>query len=240
MNSLKISSAIVVAALVGQAHASPLGLGYFNTFKSDTRMMIAAPHGGFDLNTDHLALRLVRRLGWSCVVATGFRKKSHPINVNRPTEGVGLRSSQERHTEDARIVYDAYMKHVEESAPNGIDFYVEIHGMSRPEIYDHIQIATVGVSIEDAEKIKMLFQQEIEELGLSYQVTIEGLDDIHFTAMGAKKFGSLKDVSRALHIELPWGLRVQQMDEGVELLAHVLPKAAALLTDCPHRLASSI
>jgi len=237
MNSSKFSSALVVAALVGQAHASPLRLGYFNTFKSDSRMMIAAPHGGFDLNTDLLALRLVRRLGWSCVAATGFRKKSRPINVNRPTEGVGLKSSQERHTEDARIVYDAFMKHIEEVSPNGIDFYVEIHGMNRPEIYDHIQIATVGISTDDAEKIKRLFGREIAKLGLNYQVTIEGIDDIHFTAMGAKTFGSLKDVSRALHIELPWGLRVQQMTEGVELLAAVLPKVAKLLT-CDGRLES--
>lgn len=227
---------LLVSALIGRAHASPLALGHFNAFKSETRKMIAAPHGGFDLNTDHLSLRLIRKLGWSGVVATGFRKDSHPINVNRPTEGVRLKSWQERHTEDARIVFDAFMNHVAEAAPSGLDFYVEIHGMSRPDISDHIQIATVGVSIDQAQAIKDFFEQALRGLGLNYQTKIEGVDRLHYTAIATKSFGSLKSLKPALHIELPWQLRVQKMDKGVELLAKVLPEAAALLIDCERRL----
>lgn len=237
MNYLKMAATLVVAATMSQAYGSPLAFGHFIVVKSQTGHLIAAPHGGFDLNTDHLTLRLIRRLGWSGVTATGFRQRTHLINVNRPTEGVGLSPEQERHTENAQIVFDEFIKKLDEASQGDVQFYVEIHGMSR--IADEIQIATVGVAPSEAERIKKIFRLKLRELFLAqkYQPMIEGVDQIHFTAAATKKFGSLKSVSRALHIELPWGLRMQDMDKSVELLADVLPKIARLFdTKCAQQL----
>ena len=211
----------------------------FGTFTSDERHspnLLTAPHGGFDLGTEVLTRDTARNLGWDSVIAVGFRQRSHPINVNRPTEGIGLAAAVEAHTDGAKLVYDAFHEKVfKDFEHGGPEFYVEIHGEGRAELQGTIEIATVGVSPEQAGKIAAIFRAELKALALptNYRVAIEGQDKIFFMASASKKIGILSEVHRALHIELPRKLRTEDPSSTIQLLTHALPRIADLL-ESPH------
>ncbi len=187
--------------------------------------VLAAPHGQFDYRTEHITALVAFRLKWSYVIARGFRTFRKPINVNRPTEGVRLAAGEEKHTHDAMLVFRQYESHVRELNPQ---FYVEIHGATL--IQNRIEIALNGVSPTIAAKIRGIFQAEVNQLDLNVTVAIDGLDNIHYTAMGAKQWGMLGQLAPGLHIELPPQLRDVDIRPTVELLTRALPQVLALTT----------
>lgn len=200
--------------------------------------VIAAPHGTSDIATDVLGRDLARLTGFSLVVVTGYSRvdgDGRRYNVNRPTESVpGAAARLEVETEAARQVYQAYRRQVADAAQSALRFYVEVHGNGRPESEGRIEIATVGLSPDDAWRLKTLLElirdARVPEGGAPrLEVWVEPQDPVWYTASAAKQSGILAQTPLALHIELPRPARTNHREVYTAVLADFLIQAAALL-----------
>lgn len=226
--------AIVLAAAQPAASSLPSGApegGTMQVLEARRGLLVAAPHGGFDRHTDEMARRIALLAGGGYLLASGYRTHARPINVNRPTEGVGLASDQERRTPAAAIVWGAWATHLAAQRPR---LYVEIHGNSRAASAGAIEVATVGIDAARAAWLKAEFARRLGWLDRGMPRLpwlIEPLDALHYRAGGAKKDGALARVPMALHLELPWAARGDERVRGryADLIAGTLAAFQARL-----------
>lgn len=205
-------------------------------------LVVAAPHGSSDVQTAEIAAEVARRTGFGLVVATGFNletdtreRPARRYQVNRPLEGTPNRPlSEETASEGARLVYETYERRVREVAQGPLRFYAEIHGNNRRESANRIEIATVGVDKEFAQRLRALCEL-IRDAHLRghdgaprLEVLVEPADPIFYTASGAKRFGILRVPERALHVELPKAARVEFRDLYAAILADFVAQAVTL------------
>lgn len=202
---------LVLAALTAlAAPTSPLDAGRFEVLPSTTGVVVGAPHGGFDWLSDAMARQIALNIGAGYVLASGFRTREHPWNVNRPTAGVGMKEDQEAHTPEAQVVYDAYAKRVRALAPT---LYVEIHGNNRQQSAGWIETATVNIPEPEARIFQADFRGRVGMLDASYprfDLRIEPFDEIHYHAASAKSQGVFRDVPRVVHMETPKAMRTNE------------------------------
>src|SRR5213594_21455 len=176
------------------------------------------------------------------VVATGFNLEADTreapgrrYQVNRPFEGVpGRPSSDDAVSEGARLVYENFERHVRATAQGPLHFYAEIHGNNRRESAGRIEIATVGIDREYAQRLRTLCEL-IRDAHLAghagaprLDVLVEPADPVFYAASGAKRDGILKLPERALHIELPKTARVEFRDVYTAVLADFVAQAVTL------------
>lgn len=217
----------------------PLTRGQFVSRSGKPGLVIGAPHGGSDNGTERISRELAERTGFGLVLATGFSNidsQRRRFHVNRPTEGVpGQPPSSEVYTEEARVVYEAYVRRVKEAARGPLRLFVELHGNARKESAGRIEIATVGVDRQQAWKLKTLFEL-IRDAHLRawpeaprLQLLMEPLDQLHLNASVAKQTGILRLPQQALHIELPRAARSAGREAYVEILAEFLRETSTLL-----------
>jgi len=228
---------------VGPAAPAVGSAGRMQVEKGRLGFVIAAPHGSTDSATDLIGRDLARLTGFGLVVATGYSHldgEGRRYNVNRPTEGVpGGAASLEVRTEAARQLYQAYRARVDEAAQGPVRFYVEVHGNGRQESAGRLEIATVGVSRDDAWRLKTLLELirdarlpadgEVPRL----EVWMESLDPLWYTASAAKQSGLLGQIPLALHIEIPRAARTTYREAYTTVLADFLIQSAALLLPPP-------
>jgi len=230
---------------VSDAPRPPLspGQGSFNVQKGRPGFVIAAPHGTTDTATDLIGLDLAHRTGFSAVVATGFGKldgQGRRYNVNRPTEGVpGEPPRSEAETEAARRVYEAYSRSVAEAAQGPLRLYVEVHGNGHRDTSGRVEIATVGLSTEDAWRLKTLLEivrdahlrgrPDVPRL----EVLVDPVDTLRYTASASKSDGVLGRAEKALHIELPKVARTTSRDAYTAMLGDFLAQWSAVPAAAP-------
>jgi hypothetical protein len=205
-------------------------------------LVVAAPHGSSDAQTAEIAAEIARRTGFGLVVATGFNlepdTREHPgrrYQVNRPYEGVPSRPpSEDTASDGARVVYETFERHVREIAQGPLRFYTEIHGNNRRESAGRIEIATVGVDREYAQRLRALCEL-IRDAHLRghagaprLDVLVEPADPIFYAATGAKRDGILTVPERALHVELPTVARVEFRELYTAILADFVAQAVTL------------
>ena len=187
-------------------------LGDFEYVASPNGVLIAAPHGTFDAYTDTLAIAAARQLGAGYMVARKFSPGKVRINVNRPTEGAFAGCSEEPRTERAKDVYGAYARLVAiAGSGKPLRLYVEIHGNSNQRTAQNIEVATVGISAAQAQKVKEGYSAMLaraRERASAYPelaLLIEPLDRVYFTASCAKKIGifATEAAPRGVHFEFP-------------------------------------
>ncbi len=209
------------------------------SWKGRPGVVIGAPHGASDAETDRISRELARRTGFGLVVATyrgDLDSGRRRLNVNRPTEGVqGGSPSEEVTTAEAWQAYDAYVGRVREVAQGSLTLYVEVHGNVRHESAGRIEIATVGVSREEASMLKALLElvrdahlegrPEIPRL----EVLVEPLDRLYYTASAVKQVGVFTLPQRGMRIELPRVVRSVGRDAYADVLADFLAQASSLL-----------
>jgi hypothetical protein len=224
---------------VGDAPRPTLpGQGSINVQKGRPGYVIGAPHGTTDTATDVIGLDLARRTGFGAVVATGFGKldaQGRRYNVNRPTESVaGDPPRSEGETEDARRVYDSYGRLVAEAAQGPLRLYVEIHGNGHQDTAGRVEIATVGLTMEEAWRLKTLLEM-VRDAHLSSQPEapkleffVEPVDTLRYSASASKSGGLLGRSEKALHIELPKSARTTYRDAYTAMLADFLTQWADL------------
>jgi len=127
----------------------------------------------------------------------------------------------------------AYERRVRETARGPLAFYVEIQGESRADAADRIEIATVGVDAEQAQKLRILLELvrdahlRARASGLRLAVRVEPADPVFFAA-SAKRAGILRLPQRALHIELPRVARQEGRELYTLILADFLREAITL------------
>lgn len=210
----------------------PLVLFFFSSASKADQMIrlgkpspyiLSAPHGSFDLHTGRIVQETCAALPqWGCIVVTGYRTRKIPINVNRPTEGISLPPNQESRTPVAEAVYRQYLSIIK-SISNDPKWYIEIHGNARKKSASFIEIATIGLSIEQSKKIALTWTPLLHIHGLSeYTLLIEPLHKVHFSAEASKEFGSLSQFQPTLHIELPEALRFEKQEATVQFLQKAL------------------
>jgi hypothetical protein len=224
---------------VGDASRPPLpGQGSFNVQKGRPGYVIGAPHGTTDSATDLIGLELARSTGFGAVVARGFGKidaQGRRYNVNRPTESVaGDPPSSEGETEAARRVHDGYSRSVAEAAQGPLRFYVEIHGNGHQDTVGRVEIATVGLTMEDAWRLKTLLEL-VRDAHLRGQpdapkleILVEPVDALRYSASVSKSGGLLGRSEKALHIELPKAARTTYREVYTAMLADFLTQWAEL------------
>lgn len=228
-------------AIPGSRPAAPGGS--VQVEKGRPGFVIAAPHGTSDIATDVMGRALAKLTGFGLVVATGYGNldgDGRRFNVNRPTESVpGAAARLEVETAAARQVYQAYRRHVTEAAQGTVRLYVEVHGNIRPESAGRVEIATVGVSRDDAWRLKTLLEL-IRDSRLPPEgdvprldVWVESQDPVVYTASAAKQSGILAQTPLALHIELPRAARTTHREAYTTVLADFLIQSAALLLPPP-------
>ncbi|MGH7393809.1 MAG: hypothetical protein ACREM3_30780, partial [Candidatus Rokuibacteriota bacterium] len=176
------------------------------------------------------------------VVASGFAVEpdgpgasGRRYQVNRPFEGVpGKPPSHEVATADARRVYEAYEQRVRQAAQGRLVFYAEIHGNNRRDAAGHIEVATVGVDRDEAQRLRTLLEL-VRDAHLRTQpgtprldARVEPADPVFYAASGAKRVGILRLPERALHIELPRVARREWIEVYTAVLADFLAQAATL------------
>ena len=203
---------------VRDASRAPLpGQGSFNVQKGRPGYVIGAPHGITDSATDLIGLELARRTGFSAVVVSGIGEldaQGRRYNVNRPTESApGDPPRAEGETEAAHRIYDGYGRSVAEAAQGPLRFYVEIHGNGHQDTAGRVEIATVGLTMAEAWRLKTLLElvrdahlrsrPEAPKLG----IFVEPVDTLRYSASASKSGGLLGRSERSLHIELPKSAR---------------------------------
>jgi len=251
--SLVLGVALVVQGCAGliarkdSAEAPPAGpgrvpgpvAGAVQVEKGRPGLVIAAPHGTSDSATDVMGRELAKLTGFSLVVVTGYTHvdaAGRRYNVNRPTESEpGAAARQEVETEPARQVYQTYRRQVADAAQGPLRLYVEVHGNGRQESAGRMEIATVGVSRDDAWRLKTLLEM-IRDARLPadgavprLDVWMEPQDALWYTASAAKQSGILAQTRLALHIELPRAARTTYREAYTTVLADFLIQSAALL-----------
>jgi hypothetical protein len=205
-------------------------------------LVVAAPHASSDAQTGAIAAEVARRTGFGLVVATGFNlERDTPespgrrYQVNRPFEGTPSRPpAEETASEAARLVYETFERRVRETAQGPLRFYTEIHGNNRRESVGRIEIATVGIDREFAQRLRALCEL-IRDAHLRghdkaprLEVRVEPADPVFYAASGAKRDGILKLPERALHIELPRAARVEYREIYTAILADFVGQAVSL------------
>ena len=217
-------------------------LGHFTARPGRPGFVVAAPHGTSDVNTGEIAADVATRSGFAVVIATGFALEpdtregpGRRYQVNRPVEGVpGRPPSEERPTDGARSVYEAYEARVREVAQGAVRLYVEIHGNNHRDAAARIEIATVGVDQELALRVKALGEL-IRDATLRghvdaprLDILVEPADTLRYNASGAKREGILRLPAHALHIELPRVARTEWRGLYTAIVAELVAEASTL------------
>lgn len=191
--------------------------------------MITAPHGSYDTHTEDIVAGVCNKILWDCIIADKYRSKANPINVNRPTEGIGLPWDDEPATPRAETVFNHLKDQFDTIKSETLNLYVEIHGQAGKP--NEIHIATVGLESAKGQDIKDLLENNLAYYFSGITVFIEPVDSVYYSATANKEFGMLYYVdnkfnSPALHIELPPQMRINETDynKTISYLQVVLPK----------------
>ena len=174
------------------------------------------PYGGSDLEW--------RTLGMTPIIGA---------RIKATVAGDPPRSEAE--SEASRRLYERYGRSVAEVAQGPLRFYVEIHGNAHQDTAGRVEIATVGLTTEDAWQLKTLLEL-VRDAHLSGQpnapkleILVEPADTLRYTASASKAGGLLGRSERALHIELPKVARTTYRDAYTAVLADFLTQGADLL-----------
>jgi hypothetical protein len=204
-----------------------LALGNFEWEVASNGILVTAPHGTFDHNTAAIAVKAAKHLKAGYVVARGFNPGVR-INVSRPTEGSGLACNREQQTGRAHEVYLEYDRLVAlASGGTPQRLYIEVHGNARAETSGNVEIATKGISADEAAQVKAAFPAFLNIVKMEWpsypalQLLIEPVDRVYWTAMCAKRIGTMVSdkLPRALHFEFLVAAREEPMIRGAGLLA---------------------
>jgi len=132
-------------------------------------VVVGVPHGTPDVGTLE-AGRIVReRLGVGGVFVTGFwdPQTRERINVNRPTEElIGEHSEVLRQWASPRAVHvnGRYHALVEQAAQGPLQCFYEIHSNHNPRFVGSVEVSTLGVSRDEALRLKNAFLAGVEKL----------------------------------------------------------------------------
>ncbi len=182
----------------------------FEWAQAGNGILIAAPHAIWDRNTGRIAIGVARLLGSGYLVAVAKGDSIRRTNVNRPSEK-NLLGSGEIWTPRSEAVYLKYLDILRRSSELPLRAYIEIHGHSNDRLRHVVEVATLGLTLYEAKRMKDAFKFAYEEevgylaRSLSLVVKVEPIDRLRYQATALKRIGVLSQNISAvsLHIELP-------------------------------------
>jgi hypothetical protein len=207
--------------------------------KRGAGIVIGAPHGSFDFQTSSTVRQISFHSGLAAVIAKGFSPaetgSGWRINVNRPSERHYPGGVREIETARAAEIYRHYKNAVIKAACGNLELYIDIHQNDG----SRIEVATVGISEEEARLIKSTYiglREKALQGRLDIAVVdlaIEPLDVLEVPAWAAKSHGILAVPKKSLHFELPsdgfmGSARHRKIYTQVltELVTHLAPQIA--------------
>jgi len=202
-------------------------------------VVIGAPHGKTDRNSDRLAKMFSDRTGAGLAIAYGFKSKrlgvSQPV-VRSRTYPVSVSSSQRG------SVFKEYKKVLRKAAKGEIDLYIGVHRSSDKEVADRIEVATSGLTFEEAGALKEAYDQIRDQIiagreAPSLIMAIEPLDRISWRVSGVKHHGVLLIAEKGVNIRLPQFSASEPTEElYTEILSQWVDKVITFLRENPLRL----
>src|SRR5574341_773573 len=201
------------------------GLGRFEFREPSPGMegvVIGAPHGRTDHNSDMLATALADRTGAGLAIAYGFGSKRIP--VNQPIVRMGAYSTS-RNLPQRGSVFREYRKILRKAAKGEIGLYIGVH-RSGAGAADRIEVATSGLTFEEAMALKAAYMGIRDRLAPAkgtprLEMAIEPLERISWRASGVKHHGVLLIAEKGLNIRLP---RFFLSNSGEQLYAEILSR----------------
>jgi hypothetical protein len=184
-------------------------------------IVIGAPRGGSDRNTDVIAGDLARLTGFGLVVMRGPGGPgvdSHRLAVTAVRLDPGAR--------EAWRADEAYRRHVAEAAQGPLALYIEVRGDGPGPSPGHVGIRTVGLGPDDAWRLRTLF-----ELIRDSRLEDPAVPRLEARVESAEGAGAGPPVvaPRALHIDLPVAARTTYRDAYTRVLGAFLSESVAVL-----------
>jgi len=199
-------------------------------------VVIGAPHGGTDRHSDKLASGISDRTGAGLVIGYGFKSKR--LSVAQPIVRSDLHrvSSSPLHR---RSVFIEYKRILWETAKGDIDLYIGIHRTVENKVADRIEVATSGLTFEEARALKDAYIQIREQLTEGEDVpkltmAIEPLDRISWRTWGVKHHGVLLAAEKGLNLLVPQFLSLGFVEElYTEILSRWMDRVIGLVRENP-------
>ena len=138
-------------------------------------------------------------------------------------------------------VYREYRKILRQAAKGEMDLYIGVHRSGQREVADRIEVATSGLTFEEAKALKEAFiwirdRPVAGREGVRLEMAIEPLDRISWRVTGVKHHGVLLVAEKGLNLRVPQIL--VESDEALytDLLSQWVREAIIILRENPFRL----
>lgn len=201
-------------------------------------VVIGAPHSGTDPLSDRVARAISDRTGAGLVAAYGFKSKG--LGVSQPL--VSYEPYASLIAPRRGSIFADYRKILHRAAKGRLDLYVGVHRSAEKELAGRIEVATSGLTFEEARVLKEAYYRIRDEASMGKEASklemlIEPLDGVSWRVSGEKHHGVLMVAAKGLNIRVPGPLSPES-DETLytEILARWVGKAISLLRENPLRL----
>lgn len=202
-------------------------------------VVIGAPHGKTDRDSDRLAKAFSDLTGAGLVTAYGFRAQR--LSVSQPVVWLYTFPAPADLLRQ-RSIFNDYRRLLCRAAGGSMDLYIGIHRSKEKEVSDRIEVATSGLTFEEARALKDSYNQIRDQLTEGRQVSnlimaIEPLDRIYWRVSGEKHHGILLTAAKGLNLRVPELLSSEPAEElYTEILSRWIDRAITLLRENPLRL----
>jgi hypothetical protein len=215
------------------------GLGHFEFRESAGRdgVVIGAPHGATEGGANRLAKTISERTGAGLVVAYGFKSKR--LSVTQPLVTSRPYPSEASGAFERVSVFREYRRMLRMAARGTLELYVGIRNTDQPELADRIEVATSGLTHEEARALKESYLRIQNRLsngddGSKLALMIEPLDRISWRAVGVKHHGVLLFAERGLILRVPYTFGAEPLEElRTEILSRWIEEAIGFLRQNP-------
>ncbi|MGH7836039.1 MAG: hypothetical protein ACREQK_20510 [Candidatus Binatia bacterium] len=169
-------------------------------------VVVGAPHGHSDRHSNTLALALSEHTGAGLVIAYGF--KSHRLSVAQPI----VRTHPSFFAKDGPAsrgsVFKEYREILRRAAGGNLRLYLGVHRSTKEQSTGRIEVATSGLTFEEAEALKNAYRGIRDRVISSavmpvLEMAIEPLDQISWRNAGAKHHGVLLVAEKGLNLRIP-------------------------------------
>ena len=218
------------------------GLGHFEFRESARRdgVVIGAPHGATEGGANRLAKTISERTGAGLVVAYGFKSKR--LSVTQPLVTSRPYPSEASGAFERVSVFRKYRRMLRMAARGTLELYVGIRNTDEPELADRIEVATSGLTHEEARAVKETYLRIRDRMtdgngGAKLALMIEPADRISWRAAGVKHHGVLLYAERGMNLRVP-SFRHGKPLEAIygEILGQWIDEVIGHLRDNPLRL----
>ena len=197
------------------------GDGTFQVRKGRPGIVIGTPPGASDAETATVAREVASLTGFGLVVVKGAAGRD-PSTLVRV----------EDNNEDALSMYNAYRGRVADAAQGPLRLYVEVRSDGPRGDSGRLQIATVGLSADDAWRLKTLFElirdARVQTPVPRLEVSVEPRTAIREAAPAVRPAGVFGG-PRVLQIDLPRSLRTTYREVYTSVLAAFLTESVSFL-----------